>query len=157
MHVRPLRGSVLTWWRSISGPTTPSNLDFFYNEIPMRIIRPLRKILVKRSRMSICRIRSGRFSSRPSARHLYFLVETSRMTISLIRFLHVQIFNCKYALSRFTFTGLAPGVSGKTEEETVIRKVHKSPSPHVMSVLQVAAPWAFGTCILYASGEFEHV
>ena len=79
------------------------------------------------------------------------------MTISLTQFVHVQIFNCKCALTRFTFTRLASDVSGKTEEETGVRKVHKSPFPHVMSVLQVAAPWAFGTCILNASGEFEHV
>ena len=72
------------------------------------------------------------------------------MTISLTQFVHVQIFNCKYALACFTFTG-------ETEEETGVRKVHKSPFPHVMSVLQVAGPWAFGTFILYAIGEFEHV
>ena len=94
--------------------------------------------------MSICPIWSGRF-----------LVKTSRMTLSLIQFVHAQIFKCKYALARFTFTGLALGVSGKTKEETIVRKVHTSPSPHAMSVLQDAAPRAFGTCILNANGNLD--
>jgi hypothetical protein len=77
------------------------------------------------------------------------------MTLSLIHFVHVQFSQCKYALTRFTFTGLAPGVSGKTEEATAIRISHKSPFPHVMSVLQDAAPRAFGTCLLNANGNLD--
>ena len=63
--------------------------------------------------------------------------------------------NVNIALTRFTFTGLAPGVSGKTEEATAIRISHKSPFPHVMSVLQDAAPRAFGTCLLNANGNLD--
>ena len=76
------------------------------------------------------------------------IVKTSRMTTSLIHSVHVQFSQCKYCtdplhIYRIRSWRLWQNWRGNSHSYT-----HKSPSPHVMSVLQDAAPRAFGTCLL---------
>ena len=70
------------------------------------------------------------------------------MTTSLIHSVHVQFSQCKYCtdplhIYRIRSWRLWQNWRGNSHSYT-----HKSPSPHVMSVLQDAAPRAFGTCLL---------
>ena len=113
-----LRGSfVLHFW-----VTTPANLDFSITTYLCGLSAASRRILVKTLRMThrwVPHVNSvilsnlvGRILSRPPACN------------SLI---HLTCSNFHFVIyfARFTFTGFAPGVSGKTEEETAIR-IHTS-------------------------------
>ena len=70
------------------------------------------------------------------------------MTTSLIHSVHVQFSQCKYCteplhIYRIRSWRLWQNWRGNSHSHT-----HKSPCPRVISVLQDAAPRAFGTCLL---------
>ena len=135
--------------------TTPANLDFFHNQFSMRIIRRLSE--------DSRRDPPHDTSMGPACQFGYFVQFGSEESCQdLPHVIHEFVsgmftFHFVIYLARFTFTGFAFSASGKTEEATCIRSNGNVPSPHVMSVLQAAAPRAFGLCMFKANGEFEHV